>query len=50
MFLNNYYWYFQSAVSLKDCNKIIKKGKSKKVEKAKISCEKKEFILKKEKA
>ena len=49
MFLSNYYWYFQSAVSLKDCNKIIKKGKSKKVEKAMISDDKKEFITKKEK-
>ena len=49
MFLDNYYWYFQSAVPLKDCNKIIKKGKSKKVEKAMISDDKKEFITKKEK-
>jgi len=49
MFLDNYYWYFQSAVPLEDCNKIIKKGKSKKVEKAMISDDKKEFITKKEK-
>lgn len=36
MFLDNYYYYFQKALTTEFCDKIIETGKSKIVEKAKI--------------
>ena len=36
MFLDNYYYYFQKALTPEFCDKIIETGKSKIVEKAKI--------------
>jgi len=36
MFLDNYYYYFQKALTSEFCDKIIETGKSKIFEKAKI--------------